>query len=110
MSDWLPPTSEAIQHEAYLLWEADGRPFGRDYEYWMRASGVLTERAQHAAAEAERQAEAARQAALEELAVLGWPRGAAEKPMKLRSVRRPKRLPQMRGPATRPVRIEGKTA
>ena len=110
MPDWLLPTNEAIQHEAYLLWEAEGRPFGRDYEYWMRASGVLTERAQRAAAAAEREAEAVRQAALEDLASLGWQRGGIGKPVKMPGVRPPKRLPQMRGPATRAVRLEGKTA
>ena len=45
MSDWSPPLREAIQHEAYFLWEADGRPPGLDQEYWMRARAVLHERA-----------------------------------------------------------------
>jgi hypothetical protein len=111
MSDWLPPSDDAIRYEAYLLWEADGRRFGRDYEYWMRASGVLSERAQHAAACAAEAAEAAaRHAVVDELAGSGWARGVPDKPLKVLWVPRPRRLPQMRGPATRPVRVRSKTA
>lgn len=110
MPDWLPPSNEEIEHEAYLLWAADGRPFGRDYEYWMRASGVLSERAQRAAEEARAAAEAARHAALAAFE-LSWPHGEAEKPTKLVKPPRRKRLPRLRGPATRSVRVEaGKTA
>jgi hypothetical protein len=28
---------QRIRERAYLLWEADGRPHGRDVEYWERA-------------------------------------------------------------------------
>jgi hypothetical protein len=28
------PSDDAIRTRAYLLWEADGRPFGRDDHYW----------------------------------------------------------------------------
>lgn len=30
-------TDEHIRVRAYHLWEADGRPPGRDHEYWERA-------------------------------------------------------------------------
>jgi hypothetical protein len=32
----------AVQVRAYLLWEADGRPEGRDVEYWARAEREVT--------------------------------------------------------------------
>ena len=106
MSDWSMPSQEAIQHEAYLLWEADGRPPGLDQEYWMRARAVLQERAR-LMAEAAADAAEARQETLEGLA---WLREPGEKAVKLLSVGGPKRLPRMRGPATRPVRAGGKIA
>lgn len=34
----------AIREQAYYLWEQDGRPFGRDNEYWHRAMVALTEK------------------------------------------------------------------
>ena len=30
-----------VREQAYLLWEQDGRPFGRDAEYWLRAEAAL---------------------------------------------------------------------
>ena len=105
MSDWSPPSQDAIQQEAYFLWEADGRPPGLDQEYWMRARAVLHERAR-LLAEAEAAASAARQTTLDLLAALPWPCEPAEKPVKRLSYRGAKRLPAFRGPATRPVRAE----
>ncbi|MDR3472447.1 MAG: DUF2934 domain-containing protein [Devosia sp.] len=38
---------QAIREQAYYLWEQDGRPHGRDLEYWARAAAelaVLTKR------------------------------------------------------------------
>lgn len=35
------PAEESIRHLAYLLWEADGRPHGRDEHYWHLASTRL---------------------------------------------------------------------
>jgi hypothetical protein len=32
-----PEREERIRVRAYLLWEADGRPHGRDIEHWERA-------------------------------------------------------------------------
>lgn len=32
-----------IREQAYYLWEKDGRPFGRDAEYWSRAEGELAQ-------------------------------------------------------------------
>jgi hypothetical protein len=34
--DWLA-FEEAVRLTAYFLWEQDGRPHGRDQEYWRRA-------------------------------------------------------------------------
>lgn len=36
------PSEEAIREQAYYLWEQDGRPFGRDAEYWQRAVILAT--------------------------------------------------------------------
>ena len=33
----------AIREQAYYLWEQDGRPHGRENEYWMRAVVSLSE-------------------------------------------------------------------
>jgi Protein of unknown function (DUF2934) len=32
---------ERIRHRAYLLWEAEGRPEGRQDEYWHRARELI---------------------------------------------------------------------
>ena len=29
--------AEAVRNTAYFLWEQDGRPEGRSFEYWVRA-------------------------------------------------------------------------
>lgn len=29
--------AEAIRNTAYFLWEQDGRPEGRSFQYWLRA-------------------------------------------------------------------------
>ncbi|MEO6396657.1 MAG: DUF2934 domain-containing protein [Devosia sp.] len=36
---------EAIREKAYYLWEADGKPYGRDQEYWQRAAVALSSKA-----------------------------------------------------------------
>jgi hypothetical protein len=35
-------SDDAIRTRAYLLWEADGRPFGQDGHYWGLAAAELT--------------------------------------------------------------------
>ena len=35
------PTEEQIRTRAYYLWEADGKPAGRDWDYWMKAQQEL---------------------------------------------------------------------
>jgi hypothetical protein len=35
------PDEDAIRRRAYALWETDGRPHGRDEEYWHRAEREL---------------------------------------------------------------------
>ena len=35
---WSDPAFElAVRETAYFLWEQDGKPFGREQEYWFRA-------------------------------------------------------------------------
>ena len=34
-------SAEAIATRAYILWEKDGRPPGRDMEYWLKAESQL---------------------------------------------------------------------
>ena len=41
-----PADDAAIREQAYYFWEADGRPDGRESEYWMRALVAVTEKAQ----------------------------------------------------------------
>ena len=36
----------AIREQAYYFWEQDGRPEGRETEYWERAEVALTEKSQ----------------------------------------------------------------
>jgi hypothetical protein len=36
------PNDEAIREKAYYLWEEDGKPHGRDHEYWQRAVVALS--------------------------------------------------------------------
>lgn len=36
----------AIREQAYYFWEQDGRPHGRDMEYWQRASVAVAEQEQ----------------------------------------------------------------
>ena len=38
------PSEEEIQHTAYLLWQAEGRPVGRDLDLWLRAKEALCHR------------------------------------------------------------------
>ena len=37
-----PADDAAIREQAYYFWEQDGRPDGRETEYWMRASVAVT--------------------------------------------------------------------
>ncbi|HTM78227.1 MAG TPA: DUF2934 domain-containing protein [Devosia sp.] len=32
--------AEAIRRTAYFLWEQDGRPEGRSFDYWLRAKDM----------------------------------------------------------------------
>ena len=43
------PSEADIRDRAYFLWEADGRPLGRDAEYWDRAVAWFSETAAEAA-------------------------------------------------------------
>jgi hypothetical protein len=40
------PDDAAIREQAYYFWEQDGRPDGREAEYWMRATIVVSEKPQ----------------------------------------------------------------
>lgn len=39
--DYIQPTDEKIRTRAYYLWETDGKPAGRDWEYWLKAKEQL---------------------------------------------------------------------
>ncbi len=30
------------RHRAYQIWEAEGRPYGKDFEHWLRAEAELS--------------------------------------------------------------------
>ena len=34
-------SDDAIRDRAYLIWEREGRPHGRDFEHWVRAQVEL---------------------------------------------------------------------
>jgi hypothetical protein len=36
-----PEREHLVRERAYLMWEADGRPHGRDVEYWERARELV---------------------------------------------------------------------
>ncbi|HVY50295.1 MAG TPA: DUF2934 domain-containing protein [Devosia sp.] len=40
-----PADETAIREQAYLLWEQEGRPHGREMEFWTRAEVALAGRA-----------------------------------------------------------------
>ncbi len=40
------PDEAAIREQAYYLWEQDGRPGGREMEYWQRATVLAAEKTQ----------------------------------------------------------------
>jgi hypothetical protein len=42
----IQPDEGAIREQAYLLWEAEGRPDGRSNEYWQRAKVKVSEKSQ----------------------------------------------------------------
>jgi hypothetical protein len=41
-----PADDAAIREQAYYFWEQDGRPEGRETEYWMRATVAVTGKGQ----------------------------------------------------------------
>ena len=47
-----PATQDAISKYAYSLWESEGRPPGRDLEYWLQAEAHLNDYQQYDSAPA----------------------------------------------------------
>jgi len=43
MSDFDTAPADLIRQRAYELWNEDGRPEGRDVEYWLRAEAALAQ-------------------------------------------------------------------
>lgn len=41
-----PADEVAIREQAYYFWEAEGRPEGRESEFWMRATIALADKSQ----------------------------------------------------------------
>lgn len=42
MAEAQPGSEAAIREQAYYFWEQDGRPDGREMEYWARAMAAVT--------------------------------------------------------------------
>ena len=40
-TNYQQPTDEQVSVRAYYMWERDGRPQGRDWDYWLRAKEEL---------------------------------------------------------------------
>ncbi len=40
-TNYFQPTDEQVSVRAYYLWERDGRPQNRDWDYWLRAKEEL---------------------------------------------------------------------
>jgi IS5 family transposase len=55
----LQPTSEQIARAAYLMWEQEGRPHGRDMAHWLKAETQLRASAGRDGHELRRPAQAA---------------------------------------------------
>jgi hypothetical protein len=51
-----PVNEDVVRTRAYLIWEADGRPFGRDEHYWHLAVSEITARGSAAAEKPKRAA------------------------------------------------------
>lgn len=41
MSSAAKPLEDRIRERAYHIWEASGRPFGRDQEFWQQACELI---------------------------------------------------------------------
>jgi len=41
LGEWAMAAEHEIRTRSYLLWEAEGRPQGRDMEFWFRAKAQL---------------------------------------------------------------------
>lgn len=39
--EFVQPTDEQVRVRAYCLWETEGKPQGRDWEYWLKAKEQL---------------------------------------------------------------------
>ncbi|MEQ1771047.1 MAG: DUF2934 domain-containing protein [Devosia sp.] len=36
------PNDDVVREQAYYLWEAEGKPHGREHEFWQRAAVALS--------------------------------------------------------------------
>ena len=81
-STMIAASPDAIRTRAYLLWEADGRPFGRDDHYWGLAAAELI-------APAKPKAAAAKATAPAKTAKAKASSKAAAKPAKPRAAAKP---------------------
>lgn len=46
MAPSIPADEAAIREQAYYFWEAEGRPEGREQEFWQRAAVAVAEKGQ----------------------------------------------------------------
>jgi hypothetical protein len=56
--EYRQPTEDEISVRAYYLWERDGRPHGRDVDYWIKAKDQLNCERQQGATTTTKQAPA----------------------------------------------------
>ena len=56
------PNEEAIRDRAYVIWEREGRPQGRDRDHWLQAAWELSGEEAKAAAAAKKAKPAAKSA------------------------------------------------
>ena len=50
----IQPTDDAIRDRAYLIWEREGRPPGRDRDHWLQAAWELAGESAKAGARSKR--------------------------------------------------------
>lgn len=90
-------SDDAIREQAYYLWEKDGKPFGRDNEYWQRALAASAEKPKRAKAVAAAEVEKPSTAKATKSKAAVKPdkvAGKAEKPTKITAAKAEKTTPK----------------
>jgi hypothetical protein len=108
MSQSTPPTEAEVREQAYYFWEEDGRPPGREHEYWERATVALAEKTQMDTLTAPPPKKPKSMAA--ELKAPPKLRSAASKPTKALKVAAPKSTTKLKSAATKAKPVPAKSA